>query len=77
MMFLTMLVIRWLHVFLTFSLAFSHGCDESVGHMLSLATLELFCDDTCSHGCDIMFVAHIKLIAATCDFFLFIQCSHL
>jgi hypothetical protein len=24
-----------------------------------------------------MFLAHIKLIAATCDFFLFIQCSHL
>jgi hypothetical protein len=29
---------------MTFSLAFSHGCDEIVGHMLSLATLELFCD---------------------------------
>jgi hypothetical protein len=30
---------------MTFSLVFfSHGCDEIVGHMLSLATLELFCD---------------------------------
>jgi hypothetical protein len=54
--------------------------------MLSLATLELSVMEVnehvkfflaFSHGCAIMFVAHIKLIAATCDFFLFIQRSHL